>query len=121
LGNLKKEPMIDSLPAPAVIIFPAKIADLICLAQMAVLGGGNLKWNGWKAKECGLHPVIYFSPKRSYYLMREASPLRLGRGMTGHGVLVTGRKRGCRVVREVLFHHLFFLNDSHPEHQEIER
>jgi hypothetical protein len=43
LNDLRKiDLMLHHLPAPAVIISPAKIADLICLAKMAILGWGNL-------------------------------------------------------------------------------
>ena len=40
--------------------------------------------------------------------------------MTPGGILGTGWKSECRVVRKVLAHHLFFLHDAPPEHQTIE-
>jgi hypothetical protein len=40
--------------------------------------------------------------------------------MTSRGVLVTGWHRAWRVVGKVRVHHLFFLHDARPEHQEIE-
>jgi hypothetical protein len=40
--------------------------------------------------------------------------------MTARGILITGRKLKHRVVGKVLSHHLFFLHDPLPEHEEIE-
>jgi len=39
--------------------------------------------------------------------------------MPNRGVLVTGWYRTRHVLGKVLVHHLFFLPDPHPEHQEI--
>ena len=44
----------------------------------------------------------------------------LGGGMTDRGIRVTGWNPERRVVGKMLAHHLFFLHDPLPEHQEIE-
>src|SRR5882672_4357229 len=43
-----------------------------------------------------------------------------GRWLTPRGIPVTGWQRERRVVGEMRLHHLFFLYDPPPEHQEIE-
>ena len=43
-----------------------------------------------------------------------------GGGMTERGIRVTGWNPERRVVRKMLTHHLFFLHDPLPEHQEIQ-
>ena len=40
--------------------------------------------------------------------------------MSPRGILVTEGKPPRRVLRKVRVHHLFFLDDPLPEHQEIE-
>ena len=40
--------------------------------------------------------------------------------MSPSGILVTGGKPERRIVGKVFVHHLFFLYDPLPEHQEIE-
>jgi hypothetical protein len=50
---------------------------------------------------------------------QETRSLPLGGGMTKRGVLGTRWQRTRRVLGKVLLHHLFFLDDPPPEHQEI--
>jgi hypothetical protein len=41
----------DNLPAPAVIIVPAKIIDMICITEWAVFGGEISATRGRRRKE----------------------------------------------------------------------
>ncbi len=89
------------------------VRPLVCWVRCARGARACCAARPWNVQRYGRHTRVPWSS--------ETSHLPLGGWMPTRGVLVTGWQRERRVLGKVLVHHLFFLHDPHPEHEDHPR